>query len=544
MADTIAEPSAADPTEAESSTSDLEKRIAELEAENARLASGSGAGDEVPPTKKKPKGGGWRAFVSALCIVIAAILVPVSIVAAWARTELVNEDAFVSTLAPLAEDPHVQSLIIDEAMTAIESKVDFNQLTGNVIDGLTGLGLGPRASQALKMLQQPAADGLQNLVETGVTKVVQSPAFADVWATAVRGAHRALVTTATSDGNGVFVLTDQGLGMKLGPIIEQVKQKLIDSGVGVASLIPAIDKTIIIGDGSAVGTIRTVYAIADTAGWWLPLISLGLFLLGILIARRRSTAVLGAGVGLFLGSAMLASTFSVGTLVVGQAASQLKVSVSGLDVIYSALVDSMQHTAQIGVLLGALIAVIGWLTGRWSPARRLRGIVGGLNASARSALAARGVDTGRFGEWMGRQRILARSILVVLAFVWLFALRPLSGGDIFLVVIVTLLVMWALELLQKRPGDAQRAIAAARGDEGELVAPGGTILAADGVALEAASSSGAGSAASDAEAGQVSAEVAGESSDDDNDTAEIPSPDATDTAEIPDAPAPGRPRKK
>src|SRR5689334_24204861 len=51
----------------------------------------------------------------------------------------------------------------------------------NVIDGIAGLGLPPRAVNALGLLKQPAADGLRNLVHGGVTKFVQSDAFVDVW---------------------------------------------------------------------------------------------------------------------------------------------------------------------------------------------------------------------------------------------------------------------------------------------------------------------------------------------------------------------------
>lgn len=451
----------ADATTAADDADALRARLDAVEAENARLRS-IVVEDAEAASDQRLEGSRWRAFFSALCIVIAAILVPVSIVAAWARSELVDEEKFVATLAPLAHDPQVQDLIISEAMDAVDAKVDFTELTGSVIDGISDLGLGPRAVAALKLLQQPAADGLHNLVETGVTRVVESDAFADVWATAVRGAHRALVTTATSDGAGVFVLTEDGLGMKLGPIIEQVKEKLVDSGVGVASLIPAVDKTIIIGDGSAVTTIRTVYAIADVAGWWLPFITIGLFVLGILLARRRPVAVLGTGIALLIGGASLASTFSVGTLVVANAATRLDLSASALDVIYDTLVDDMHRTALIAALLGVLIAVIGWVSGGWSPARRLRGVVSGLNAGARASLAARGLDTGRFGVWMGRQRVLVRAIVIVLAVVWLLALRPLSAGDIFLVVIVALVVAWVLELLQKRPDDAARAAASRR----------------------------------------------------------------------------------
>ncbi|WP_156138861.1 hypothetical protein [Microbacterium mangrovi] len=432
----------------------LERRIAELEAENARLAADAGRPAAVEKERRYPRGSWWRAVLSAICITLATILVPVSVVGAWARAELVNEDQFVATLGPLAADPAVQNMVIDETMTAIEQKVDFQQITSNVIDGVAGLnGMPPRAAQALDLLKAPAASGLQNLVETGVTKVVQSDQFTDVWNTAVRSAHRALTAVATADNTGAFVLTDKGLGLNLGPIVDQVKQKLVAQGIGVANMIPTVDKVIIIGDGSAVTTIQTVYSLAVTAGYWLPFVTLALFLLGILLARRRSVAVVGSGIGLFVGAGALAISFQIGDSVVGVAASRLKVSASGLDVVYQALVKDMLHTATIGAVLGLFIAVIGWALGSWSSSRRMRGLVGGLNSSARTSLAARGMNTGRFGEGLFRFRTLIHVLAVVAAVVWLLALRPLSFGDIVLVIVVVLLITWVIELLQKRPDE-------------------------------------------------------------------------------------------
>ncbi|MBN9169321.1 MAG: hypothetical protein J0J11_05275, partial [Microbacterium sp.] len=85
---------------------------------------------------------------------MAAVLVPVSIVAAWARAELVDEDRFVAMLGPLAQEPSVQQLVIDQTMAAIEQKADFEQITGSVIDGVAGLGLPRRAADALDLLRQ------------------------------------------------------------------------------------------------------------------------------------------------------------------------------------------------------------------------------------------------------------------------------------------------------------------------------------------------------------------------------------------------------
>jgi len=436
---------------------DLQAQLALLRAENDRLrAQTTGSSDETPPQTRRA--GRWRAPVSAICIVIAAILVPVSIVGAWARVQLVEEDAFVNTLAPLVDDPAVQTLIIDETMGGITAQVDFAQLTANVFDGIADLGLPPRAVQALGLLQAPAADGLENLVTQTVTRVVESDAFADVWATATRAAHRALTTAATSDGGGLVVRTDEGVGIQLGAVVERVQQNLVDRGLGVAELIPAVDRVVIIGEGDNLAAIRTGYTVAATMGWWLPVINLGLFGLGILIARRRSTAILGTGLGLAIGSATLAASLSIGSTAVGIAAGELDLSASALDVIYGQLVGAMAQTALVTMLLGVLIAVIGWLMGGSRPAVGVRSATGGLNSSARSQLAARGLHTGVFGSWLGRHRVLVRTGIAVLAVLWLFAMRPLSLGDIVLVLVVALLVGWILELLQRRDEETAPAV--------------------------------------------------------------------------------------
>ena len=210
------------------------------------------------------------------------------------------------TLVPLAQDPHVQGFVIEETQNAIDERVDFDQLTGSVVGGLDGLGLPPRAVSALNLLSGPAADGLRDIVDNGVDKVVRSDAFAGIWATAARDAHRALTGVQPADGGGIVVLTDAGIDVRLWPIVDQVRQRMADRGVRRGAH-PPVDRTVIVGDGDAVVTARTAYKIAVTAGWWLPVVVLGLLGLGIFVAPRRSVAVLGSGVALALGGTALCS---------------------------------------------------------------------------------------------------------------------------------------------------------------------------------------------------------------------------------------------
>jgi hypothetical protein len=86
--------------------------------------------------------------------------------------------------------------------------------------------------------------------------------------------------------------------------------------------------------------------------------------------------------------------------------------------------------------------------------------VASVNTGLRGALLRRGVDTGRFGSWLSAQRVLVRVVLGALAVLWLMLLRPLSVGEVFLVLIVWLLVWWVFELLQRRPEEATAAEAA------------------------------------------------------------------------------------
>lgn len=432
-------------------TDDLAARVRALEAENDRLRSAAAA--DAGDVASRHASGRWRAWVSALCIIIATILVPVSIVTAWARVQLVDEDAFTATLAPLASDAAVQSMIIDETMDAVNAKVDFAQITSDVIDGVAELDLPPVAISGLQLLKQPAADGLESLVERAVTRVVTSDAFADVWATATRAAHRALVTTATSDGGGIVVRTEDGVGIQLGAIVERVKQNLTDRGIGAAALIPAVDRVVILGTGENLALVRTSYAVATAVGFWLPLLTLGLFALGVLIARRRSVAFLGTGAGLLVGGGSLAIGISIGSVAVGSIASQAQLSPSALDVIYGRISDGMAHTAAVVAVIGVVVMALAWVFGRSTPARAVRTGTGSMNTGIRRALRARGVDTGAFGGWMYRQRGLVRAVIAVLAVVWLLALRPLTFGDLVVVLVVGVVVWWLTELVQRRVGE-------------------------------------------------------------------------------------------
>ncbi|MCR2785310.1 MULTISPECIES: hypothetical protein [unclassified Microbacterium] len=434
-------------------TAALQARVDELEAENARLAATAAA---LPPEggARPPRRHTWRAIVSALCIVVATILVPVSIVGAWVRVELVEADRFVATMGPIIEDPDVQALLIDNTTAAIEEQLNLEQVTNDLFDGIAELGLPSRAATALDLLRGPAAQGAQSLIDQTVTRLVESDAFADIWERALSASHRTLIAAAGGGETGAVTVDQSGvIGIELGPIVAEVKERLVDRGVGIAAGIPDVERTIVVGQVEELATLRASYAAAVAVGAWLPVITLVLFLAGILIARRRITALLGVGVGLFIGSAILTTIIAIGPLVLGVIAADLQLPSAALAAMYEQVIADMRQTAIVGMVLGGILGVVAWSQGRWHSAGVVRGGVSTVNGTIRGSLAERGFSTGVFGRWMDRYRVLVRAVICVLAVVWLWLLRPLGVADVAGVLVVALLAWWVCELLRS-PADA------------------------------------------------------------------------------------------
>jgi hypothetical protein len=426
----------------------LRERLAELERENAELRTRttSELAPLSPPVRRRTR---WRAVLSAVCIVVATILVPVSTVSGWARTELVSEESFVATFGPLAEDPAVQRLVIDTASGAIIDALDVEQLTADLFDGIAALDLPAAAQSALTLLRAPATEGVKELIGTGVTTAVESDLFPQVWRTALVASHRALVATATGEGTSAVQISDTGeVGIELGPIIDAISAQLAASGFGFADAIPTIDVTIVVAQSDALPLISTVYALAVGVGWWLPLVAIALFGLGIAVARARRVAILGTGVGLAIGGFALAIALAVGGSLVTMSAPGLSVPPAALDAIYTQVVSAMKDTAVLVGIIGLLVFLLAWIMGTSRPATAVRRVTGSINESIRRWLAARGLRTGRLGAGLERNATAFHLVIVLVAVVVLALVRPLSFATTVTVVVVALLVWWATEILR------------------------------------------------------------------------------------------------
>lgn len=459
-----------DPT---STDTDLRARIAALEAENARLretataaaAAGPAASVTAPPVKRHR----GRTVAAVALVVIGLLLAPVAVVSAWARLQLVDTDRFVQTFAPLGEDPAVQAFIGDQVTGAIEEQVDIPQLTSDVFDGIKQLDLPPRAEDALTLLEGPAAEGLSSLLEQTVDRVVTSDAFEQVWATALRASHTQFVAALQGDPDAALAIGDDGtLSIQLGPIIEEVKSRLADRGVDFASAIPVIERSVVVAKVDSLVLVQTVYALAVAVGTWLPVLALVLLAAGVLVAKRRSAALVWTAGGFALVMLITLAGFGTGRLFFVSTVSPSIMPSAAAEAMYGGLTDLMVSTIAALTVLAIAIASIAWLSGPWHPARVVRGFADDGFGAIRRAGEARGVTTGRFGEGLHRFRVVAYVAIAVVASLVLLFNRPIQMSTVVWTVVLALLAVALVELLRRPDGAAEPpapAVAEAREDD-------------------------------------------------------------------------------
>ena len=185
---------------------------------------------ELERLRAQVRGGGRRGVRwtgSVVLLVLAAVVLVLATVTVFARNEVLNTDRFVATMEPLYRDDEVRAAIAARVSNAVDEALDVDALVAEAIAAVQTRG-GP---EVLDRLAVPLASGVESFIDKHVTAVVNSDQFTELWSQATRGAHTALVSLLRGeDGGGALKLQGQDLVLDLGPVLEQVKQRMVDAG--------------------------------------------------------------------------------------------------------------------------------------------------------------------------------------------------------------------------------------------------------------------------------------------------------------------------
>jgi hypothetical protein len=399
---------------------ELHRLVDELEAENEALrAAQHGRGRRRV-----------RAVFSWVLIVLACLLAIVSVVAAYARNELLNTDTFVATVAPLAKDPAIQTVVATKVSEAVVAKADVEQ---RVKDALP-----PKAG----FLAAPIASGVKTLSYQLTLRLVQSNQFQTLWNEAVRQSHAQVDTLLTGGTEGGFSAANGQVTVNLGTVETEVKKRLAAKGLTFVEKVPNYSGApVVLFQSAELLKLQRAIRLLNKLVVLLPILSLLSFAGAVALARDRRKGLVRASGGLALSMALLLLAANVArnqylsSLLPGQVKSARTVVIDTVDAPLLGSVRTVLLLAVI-VLVVALVAgnrhVRAWVTSKERPPWMTSGPVHDTVAAHR-----RGFQWG----------VLALGLLVLV--VWS---KPTAFVAI-VVLLVTLALVGLVGLFAGRRGD-------------------------------------------------------------------------------------------
>ncbi len=231
---------------------------------------------------RQTSGGGGRSVLSAVCGLLAIVLLPVSLVGFWASVLLTRTDVFVEELRPVVTKPQVQEALTDGIVQGVLGAVDL----------------------------RPAIEkALEAPIRTQAAALVASPEVTAAWTTGIRAVHTQFI--AVMEGRANTQLDDEGrVSVRLTIPVPALSSTLEQAGVpNAGSIAPVV--TIPLVKAADLQKAQTAYRIADAWGPWGPVIVGALALLSIALARRWRAAATLVGIGWIVTALALALVLMV-----------------------------------------------------------------------------------------------------------------------------------------------------------------------------------------------------------------------------------------
>ncbi|WP_327733720.1 hypothetical protein OG749_07440 [Streptomyces nojiriensis] len=361
----------------------LRARVAALESEAAR---------RTPPKHR------MKSLLSALLIIIGCVLAPLGIVASWTSSIVGNTDRYVATVAPLASDPDVQAAAANRVTAALMEHLDLETLLEDVAPDQR-----PLLQKALGKLGSSLEGAVSSFVKEKAQDVIASEQFETIWTNANRTIHTSLVKALTGSGDGAVQIKNDAVTIDLAPVIEQVKTRLVDAGMGVAAKIPEIHTDFTVVQSNDIGRVKTGFRLLQILGVWLPIIAVLLVAAGVLLSAHRRRILVTAALAVAFSVAVLGLGLTVFRTVYLNALPDT-VSQAAAGSVYDAMIRLLRTTIRMVVVLGIVIALAAWLSGPGKYATAARQIWHSGIVATRATADRLGLRTGPVGPFIRRHR--------------------------------------------------------------------------------------------------------------------------------------------
>ena len=371
----------------------------------------------------------------AALVAVACVLAPVSVASVWLRDQVLDESAYVKTVAPLSSNRAIDSYVASEITTALFTHVDAAAEARKVL---------PARADFLVL---PLTAGLHDFTQQTVARFLATKRFHGLWLAANRVAHKALV--AALEGKGGVLVAEHGVvSIDLTNVALAVRHELDVQGIHVFDGVPKSDlqRRFVIGHSRWLARARCIMKLRFVA-LAIPLVALAAFGLALGLSRRRRRTLLQAGIGLAVASAIaVVIVVVVRTIYLDYVVWPVVPRDAG-----AAFFDTVTRKPRLGLKLefasGLLLAASAMLAGPSHFARRVRGtalgLVGGLadDAAGESLTIA----------WVAANKRALRAGTALFGFFFLLTSSHPTAGLLVKLGVGVIVVLAVIEILGRPP---------------------------------------------------------------------------------------------
>ncbi|WP_241267517.1 hypothetical protein [Streptomyces scabichelini] len=405
---------------------------------------------------------GPRYAAASVLMLLAFLLAPSAVVAAWVDSEVSDTDRYVQTVAPIAKEPSVQSTVTDRLTKRVVDTIDVAAITSATAKALKQQGAPPQVVQGAEALTGPLTSALNSAVHDIVHKVVASDQFAEVWDEANRRAHAAVVEVLTGDDSSAIQAGDDSVDLNLGTVIDDVKQTLVGAGFDQAAKIPDVDKTIHLFQTDKLNEAQDAMRLLDIIGTWLPVVVLVLAALAVWSAPAHRVALMATAIGvgvmmiaLLIGLAVMRQVYldSVPTTALPQGTAAE---------IYDTFIRFLRNSTRTVLVIAVITALAAYLYGPGRGARWVRSAAAGGTGATGRAMARHGLSTGAAGRWLDTHSKWTTGIAIAGGALALMLWNYPTPGAVAFVLGIVVLVLALLGILATASGTPEHPAAGAR----------------------------------------------------------------------------------
>ena len=311
-----------------------------------------------------------RTIFSVIVFVLATVLTPVAVAGNWAHTTILDTERYIETVGPIASSPEVQEAFAGIVTDAIVDQIDTESLVGDFLGGILP------SNPLTDRLAGPLATGINGLIGQAVDSFVSSDLFTNAWIKLNTAAQKGLVAILKNEPSGPIEIQGDDVVLNLDTIIELAQQRLVDEGISFAAniTIPPTDKQFVLMTAPALNQARIFYSFSAPILTWVLVIVAAMFVLAILLARRRARTTVAVGIAVFGSSLVLFAMITFGE---GIVTNQFEGSVfeGAVVVVYQNFLNYLVSGLQALLALSVIVIAGGWLAGRTNSANYVRGLL-------------------------------------------------------------------------------------------------------------------------------------------------------------------------